>query len=78
MLIRTIKSIKPGQNLITVSDAIKLDSGILSDPKENKATAVAEIKQYIEGQSIKAYGTDAKGDVYYDASDLKIPSDNLI
>lgn len=78
MLIRMIKEVKPGQNLITISDAIKLESEILSDPKENRATAVAEIKQYIEGRKIKAYGTDGKGDVYYDAPDLKIPSDNLI
>ena len=78
MLLRAIKSVQPGEALVTIADAIRLDSDILSDSKENKSTAVAEVKQYIEGRKIKAYATDDRGDVYYSAVDLKVPNEKLI
>ena len=74
---KLLQDVQEGQFLISVSEAIKLESAIVTDPKGNQAVAAAELQKEIEDKHIPALAIDNSGRLFYDALALQVSSDKL-
>lgn len=74
---KLLQDVSEGQFLISVQEAIKLESELVTDPKGNGAVSASEVQKYIEDNSIKALAIDGTGKLYYDALALKVSPDQL-
>lgn len=74
---KLLKDVNEGQFLISIQEAIKLESDLVTDPKGNGAVAASEVQKHIEDNSIKALAIDGTGKLYYDALDLRVSPEKL-
>lgn len=77
-MLKVLHKTQSGQFYVTLTQAIKMGSEFVTDPKGNKAVSTAELQEAIEKHQIKALATDAKGTAYYNALDLQIPQEELM
>lgn len=77
-MLKVLHKTNAGQFYVTIAQAIKMNSEVVTDPKGNKAVSTAELQEHIESQHVKALATDGKGTAYYNATDLKIPQEELM
>lgn len=76
MAIRVHRDIKEGQILITISEAVKLQSELINDKDAPTLVQKSELQRQIEARGIKTIAFSDKEPLY--ASDeLKIPSEAL-
>lgn len=77
-MLKVLHKTTAGQFYVTIAQAIKMESDVVTDPKGNKAVSTAEVQEHIEQNSVKALATDGRGTAYYNAEDLEVPQEKLM